>query len=123
MTPPKNWQGPLRLQPQFTPQSRTPWGGTRIAERYGKELGLPAGERVGEAWVLSLDQQFPTHVGSELLSELVDATLLVKLWDAAEPLSVQIHATLGPACFWASEKALARRRCGRRWKATPTYPR
>lgn len=91
MTPPKNWQGPLRLRPQFTPQSRTPWGGKRIAELYGRELGLPVGERVGEAWVLSLDPQFPSRVGSELLSERVDATLLVKLLDAAEPLSVQIH--------------------------------
>ena len=72
MTPPKNWQGPLRLRPQFTPQSRTPWGGTRIAELYGKELGLPAGERVGEAWVLSLDPQFPSWVGDALLSEQMD---------------------------------------------------
>ncbi|MBK6580083.1 MAG: class I mannose-6-phosphate isomerase [Sandaracinaceae bacterium] len=91
MTPPKNWQGPLRLRPQFTPQSRTPWGGTRIAELYGKELGLPAGERVGEAWVLSLDPQFPSRVGDALLSEQMDCALLVKLLDAAQPLSVQIH--------------------------------
>lgn len=101
MTPPKNWQGPLSLRPAFTPQSRTPWGGKRIAEHYGEELGLPVGESVGEAWVLSLDPQFPSRVGDELLSSRVDGTLLVKLLDAAQPLSVQIHpsddyAGLGP---------------------------
>lgn len=91
MSAPKNWQGPLRLRPAFTPQSRTPWGGSRIAERYGAELGLPAGQVVGEAWVLSLDPQFPSRVGDVPLSEHVDCALLVKLLDAAQPLSVQIH--------------------------------
>lgn len=91
MSAPKNWQGPLRLRPAFTPQSRTPWGGTRIAERYGTELGLAPGQVVGEAWVLSLDPQFPSMVGDVPLSERVDCALLVKLLDAAQPLSVQIH--------------------------------
>jgi mannose-6-phosphate isomerase len=91
MTSPNNRQPPLRTRAAFTPPSRTPWGGTRIAARYGRQLGLTEGAQVGEAWVFSLDPAFPSVVGNAPLAELVQSTLLVKLLDAAAPLSVQIH--------------------------------
>jgi mannose-6-phosphate isomerase class I len=73
----------------FTPPSRTPWGGTKL--RRLKRLG--DGPIVGESWEISIEPDFPgkTNEG-QLLSEVAGSTpLLVKLLDAAEPLSVQIH--------------------------------
>jgi mannose-6-phosphate isomerase len=92
---------PVLLAPDnFTPVSRTPWGGVRITRELKK--GLPE-ERVGESWEVSLGPEFPSRAGDEWLADLVaarpDAWLgensddvpLVKLLDASEPLSVQIH--------------------------------
>ncbi len=91
----------------FTPPSRTPWGGTAIVSRYKRELGLPPSTRVGESWELSAGPEFPSRVAhGRLLSEVVredpdfalgdeaargDTSLLVKLLDAEDNLSVQIH--------------------------------
>ncbi|MBC7170876.1 MAG: class I mannose-6-phosphate isomerase [Polyangiaceae bacterium] len=96
----------------FTPPSRTPWGGTKIAGRYKRALlALDARAEpsiVGESWELSVEPDFPSRASDgrplpELFSEdlraylgpdeaaLGGARLLVKLLDAAEPLSVQIH--------------------------------
>ncbi len=100
----------------FTPPSRTPWGGRRIAGRYKRALlGLREGAQaplVGESWELSVEPDFPSrdvHGRSlpELFAEDLEAylgpaeaaiggaRLLVKLLDAAEPLSVQIHPADG----------------------------
>ena len=101
-----------------TPPTRTPWGGTRLGDRLKPSL---RGQTVGEAWELSVEPDFPSHVGSAegpLLDEVIRANpepwlgreyelgrpstaLLVKLLDTQEPLSVQIHPTdnapfLGP---------------------------
>ena len=62
-----------------------------MAEHYRAALGLDAGQRVGEAWVFSLDPAFPSLVDGTPLADAVESTLLLKLLDAAEPLSVQIH--------------------------------
>jgi mannose-6-phosphate isomerase len=96
----------------FTPQARTPWGGRRIASHYKRaELGLRGDEAapcVGESWELSVEPDFPSRTddGETLASlfardpggylgeaeaRLGSTRLLVKLLDAAEPLSVQIH--------------------------------
>lgn len=91
MNPPNNLQRVLRTSPAFTSASRTPWGGTRLAALYGDALQLSPGARVGEAWVFSLDPSFPSTVDGVDLATEVESTLLVKLLDAAEPLSVQIH--------------------------------
>jgi mannose-6-phosphate isomerase class I len=95
---------PLRLRPDnFTPPSRTPWGGTRIVERY--KPSVAAGARVGESWELGVEPDFPSRlVDGRTLAEVIaedpeglvgdegaSTALLVKLLDAAEPLSVQIH--------------------------------
>jgi len=88
----------------FTPPRRTPWGGRRITERYKAHLGIPP-TQVGESWELSVEPDFPSHLrDGRPLAEVIDAepeawvgpgrastSLLVKLLDAASPLSVQIH--------------------------------
>lgn len=88
----------------FTPTSRTPWGGTRIASAY---KGLGEARVVGESWELSVEPDFPsvTREGERLADVLSrdpvanlgresargGTGLLVKLLDAADELSVQIH--------------------------------
>ncbi len=105
---PKNWRKPLLLRPDnFTPPERTPWGGKRIVRDLKSQLGGTHGEVVGEAWELSVEPDFPSRLvdgpsldevlrsdppallGAE--SSLGSTALLVKLLDAADDLSVQIH--------------------------------
>lgn len=99
---------PVLLQiDNFTPQTRTPWGGTRIVETLKPEL---APQTVGESWELSVEPDFPSRLAGEVTTldahiranpdawlgdEAADGrhstALLVKLLNAASPLSVQIH--------------------------------
>lgn len=96
---------PLKLRDDnFTPTSRTPWGGTRIAQRYKR---LEHATVIGESWELSVEPDFPsvTRDGEALRDVLArdpegylgrestrgSTALLVKLLDAADELSVQIH--------------------------------
>lgn len=87
----------------YTSATRTPWGGTRLVKHFGKRSATP---RIGESWELSLGPELPSRTPEgTLLSELVEsnrdawlgpagdraAGLLVKLLDADEPLSLQIH--------------------------------
>jgi len=74
---------------RFTPPTRTPWGGHRIR----RLKGLDAGPVVGESWEFSIEPSFPSELVSGLrLDELFPETpLLVKLLDAQQALSVQIH--------------------------------
>ncbi|MFO0609273.1 MAG: type I phosphomannose isomerase catalytic subunit [Polyangiales bacterium] len=99
----------LLLAPDnFTPPARTPWGGTAIVSRYKNDLGLDPRAVVGESWEVSAGEEFPSRVlgtGEALRAVLardVDrwlgeeaaaggTALLVKLLDAADHLSVQIH--------------------------------
>lgn len=101
---------PLLLRDgNFTPRARTPWGGTRIARRYKPWLcakGEPP--RIGESWEVSVEPDFPSQLeaGGPLAAEIaIDVSswageagaerggtaLLLKVLDAAAPLSVQIH--------------------------------
>lgn len=104
---------PLRLRPDnFTPATRTPWGGTRIRSVYKAALALPPGDDVvGESWEISVEPSFPSRVegstktlaehlaeapaawlGPSVAARLGGQTpLLVKLLDAASHLSVQVH--------------------------------
>lgn len=97
----------------WTPPERTPWGGRAIAERWKAGLPLPADKAawpaIGESWELSFDPAFPSRdaAGDTLAAHIardpegwlgpdpVVATrarsLLVKLLDAADALSVQVH--------------------------------
>jgi mannose-6-phosphate isomerase len=108
---PRNWRQPLLLRPDnFTPPARTPWGGNRIAGTLKADAGLEVGGPVGEAWELSVEPDFPSRlVDGPTLDEVLRAdpallgveaalgstALLVKLVDAADDLSVQIHPTDG----------------------------
>ncbi len=108
---------PQLLRPDnFTPLTRTPWGGQRILARYKAGLGLqgrpPA---VGESWEISVEPSFPSRLaqtdetlgavlaqapaawlGPELAARFGGQTpLLVKLLDAAQDLSVQVHPADG----------------------------
>lgn len=109
----------LNLRPRlleaenFTPLRRTPWGGEAIA----RMKGLGAGRLIGESWEISIEPDFPSRLeeGGLLLSDLfaadpeawlgkaasIGASLLVKLLDARDDLSLQIHPSdddpaLGP---------------------------
>jgi len=104
----------MRLRPDnFTPATRTPWGGRVILDRIKKGLELAPEKAaypvVGESWEVSVEPAFPSRFATgELLSEWIAADpvgtlgqrvwdhfggypLLVKLLDAAAPLSVQVH--------------------------------
>ena len=105
---PKNWRKPLLLRPDnFTPPERTPWGGRKIVRELKRELVLDASAIVGEAWELSVEPDFPSRtMEGSALDQIIRADasawlgreawrgstgLLVKLLDAADDLSVQIH--------------------------------
>jgi hypothetical protein len=97
----------------FTPPSRTPWGGTRLAREYKRPWlseSAPGQELVvGESWEISVEPDFPARLqDGTLLTDFIarepaavlgeehsrgrsGTALLVKLIDTAEPLSVQIH--------------------------------
>lgn len=96
----------------FTPPSRTPWGGRRLLDHYKAALGVGQGlsdRRVGESWELSISDEFPsiTEAGESLQAWIARdpsavlgdearaggaaTALLVKWLDAGEHLSLQIH--------------------------------
>ncbi len=104
---------PVKLRPDnFTPPTRTPWGGTRIREHYKAGLA-PADEPlvVGESWEVSVEPSFPSRAAVDGVSlwDLIardpvgwlgaaaaqryggQSPLLVKLLDSADNLSVQVH--------------------------------
>jgi mannose-6-phosphate isomerase len=103
----------MKLSPDlFTPLTRTPWAGRLIGPLYKKDI-LPASvhEPIGEAWEVSCDPDFPSQVLGhdvsllELIEEKPEAMLspeyvqehgvtceiLIKLLNADDPLSVQVH--------------------------------
>ncbi|MBM4360608.1 MAG: hypothetical protein FJ096_21075, partial [Deltaproteobacteria bacterium] len=59
---------PIALRPDnFTPPSRTPWGGTRLLSRY-KACVTAHPPIVGESWEISVEPSFPslTREGARL---------------------------------------------------------
>ncbi|MFW7379987.1 MAG: type I phosphomannose isomerase catalytic subunit [Oligoflexus sp.] len=109
------YTNPIVLDPlNFTPLARTPWGGQKIIERYKSAIpGVQELEdkRVGESWEFSCDPDFPSKTldgqyeilelvrqyPTEILSQQllrqgsVSCEILVKLLNAASPLSLQVH--------------------------------
>ncbi|MDB4986166.1 MAG: hypothetical protein JWN04_1344 [Myxococcaceae bacterium] len=102
---------PVLLRPDnFTPPTRTPWGGTRLSREYKAAFLTSAVERViGESWEVSIEPDFPgwlddgralgeyiaqdpiAVVGEEARRPHGSTALLVKYIDTSDPLSVQIH--------------------------------
>ena len=113
---------PLLLEALNTvPLSRTPWAGQRIASLLaGRE------ERMGECWEFSCDPFYPSkiwqtniklrdviaaHPIETLSQEIVERTgpycqLMVKLLNAARPLSLQVHPAIDAGGKWESWLAL-----------------
>jgi mannose-6-phosphate isomerase len=107
-------RGPVPLAwDNFTPAARTPWGGTRVGARYkARLLGEASAARViGESWEFSAEPSFPSKVlgRDETLADVVarhprevlspslvargvsGIELLVKIVDAGDSLSLQVH--------------------------------
>lgn len=103
---------PTLLAPDnFTPPSRTPWGGTRLLREFKRNLGIEGAtdRTVGESWELSAGPEFPSvtqagerlstvvaanpeaWLGDEARSGSTGTALLVKWLDARDDLSLQIH--------------------------------
>ena len=88
--------GAVPLQPDhFTARSKTPWGGTFIGKHF-KEALCPEniGTIIGESWEFSCDPSAPSLVmGTALpLATLIPSCeILVKIINARENLSVQVH--------------------------------
>ncbi|MBM3876363.1 MAG: mannose-6-phosphate isomerase [Verrucomicrobia bacterium] len=110
---------PLTFQPIFKERV---WGGRRLQDLYGK--ALPPGARIGESWEISDrpgDESVVTngplagrtlrwlmeHHGSELLGAAAPAggrfPLLVKLLDARDALSLQVHPPAAKAAALGGE--------------------
>jgi mannose-6-phosphate isomerase len=101
-----NLSGPLLFEPIFMERI---WGGRRLESEFGKKL--PAQKRIGESWEIVDRPEAQSVVvsgpmrgktlhdlwsqdRSEIFGELPDASrfpLLVKLLDAHEKLSLQVH--------------------------------
>ncbi|UJR81600.1 type I phosphomannose isomerase catalytic subunit [Sandaracinus amylolyticus] len=96
----------LLAEGNVTSPARTPWGGHRIA-RVLKHGRIDEHVRIGESWELSAGPELPSRLDTDArtLADVLGAApallgreasrggtaLLVKVLDAAEPLSVQIH--------------------------------
>jgi mannose-6-phosphate isomerase len=94
---------PIRLRPAFRGGEQTPWGGDRLRTRFGKETG---GKITGESLEAScipglestdtLGRKLPDLImefGEKLVGKYADRPfpLLLKLIDARDQLSVQVH--------------------------------
>lgn len=106
-------RGPVLLRADnFVPFTRTPWGGDVIGRQFKAEVASQSvGAKIGEVWEFACDPAFPSRLveGGETLAQVVaafpdavcsaarvkaghcDIEILVKLLDAAEPLSLQVH--------------------------------
>ncbi|MBC7659771.1 MAG: class I mannose-6-phosphate isomerase [Chitinophagaceae bacterium] len=115
----------LKLSPDlFTPLTRTPWAGFDIARRYKRKWVDQADKTsIGESWEVSCDPAFPSRIlsNNSLLLDVIRAEpermlspayvqkfgpncdILIKLINAAEPLSLQVHPTDDDKSLKASE--------------------
>ncbi len=94
---------PIRMVPAFRDGELTPWGGSRLAELYGKETKDPhTGESMEVSCIPGLESTDPMgrklpdlirEFGEKLVGHCVEGPfpLLLKLIDAKEQLSVQVH--------------------------------
>ncbi len=105
---------PVLLTPNnFTSPQKTPWAGQTISAAYKKKWSTP-GQAIGESWEFSCDPEFPSRLLEKpdvTLLEIVNqdpdsflssqeskrtngmCEILVKLLNAKDPLSLQVHPT------------------------------
>ncbi len=101
-----DWNSPIRFQPLYMERI---WGGHRLETEFGRKL--PPGHRIGEAWEIAdrpeaqsvvrdgLLRGVPLHDlwknhRSEVFGDVPESArfpLLIKLLDAREKLSLQVH--------------------------------
>ena len=107
----------FRLRPDnITPLTRTPWGGDWIRKLKVGLKNSPLEKRIGESWEISVAAEYQSVCSDgQLLSAKIEAnrqkwlgctgsfTLLVKLLDAKENLSVQLHPALYDPSLHKSE--------------------
>lgn len=93
---------PLPMTPAFRGGSLTPWGGRRLGEEWGKAIDQPTGESLEASCIPGLESRDSTGA---TLTDLVRRyraafagrfaaepfPLLLKLLDAKDALSVQVH--------------------------------
>lgn len=116
---------PLKMRPFFRHGDDTPWGGERLRELFGKQIpdartgesleasALPGHESVvanGELAGRTLTQAIEAWGGS-LIGDRSEFPLLLKLLDARDTLSVQVHP----------DDRYARRAEGKRGKTEAWY--
>ena len=94
---------PIRMKPAFRFGEETPWGGEKLRKRYGKEIPDPhTGESMeiscipGKESTDALGRKLPELIrefGEKLVGKYADKPfpLLLKLIDARDDLSVQVH--------------------------------
>ncbi|MBR4458520.1 MAG: GNAT family N-acetyltransferase [Clostridia bacterium] len=94
---------PIAMQPAFRGGKLTPWGGDRLRSVYGKEIPeVPTGESLEVSCIPGLESKDSTGVPLTELIRLYGGKLvgryqfgafplLLKIIDAQEPLSVQVH--------------------------------
>ena len=94
---------PFRMVPAFRSGEETPWGGERLQQRYGKETGgRPTGESMEVSCIPGHESrdvmgrtltELIREFGEKLVGKYADKPfpLLLKLIDAKERLSVQVH--------------------------------
>lgn len=97
----------LTTPDNFTPLARTPWAGRYLADVLKRDV-VASSDPVGESWEVSFGPELPSRVEGDArtLAQIAadggdaflgreagreSSALLVKLLDAATPLSVQIH--------------------------------
>jgi len=103
---------PIRMTPAFRGGALTPWGGDKLKTVWGKDLQeIPTGESLEVSCIPGLESRDPLgrtlpelirEFGEKIAGKYADKPfpLLLKLIDAREPLSVQVH----PGDAYAAEK-------------------
>ena len=93
---------PVPMTPAFRGGKLTPWGGTKLGEEYGKKITQPTGESLEASCIPGLESTDPTGAKlPELIARYGEAfagkyahqafPLLLKIIDAKDALSVQVH--------------------------------
>ena len=93
---------PIRMIPAFRSGEATPWGGSKLRNLYGKETGEQTGESMEVSCIPTLESTDPLgrklpdlvrEFREKLVGNYVDQPfpLLLKLIDAKDQLSVQVH--------------------------------